>query len=73
MDATQDAQAQAVANLRLYLKNHLTIIPLINKIDNAKSNVRQMKKKSVNYDQNLLKHKYSKFPKIINNAAEGQL
>ena len=39
VDATQGVQAQTVANLRLALKNHLTIIPVINKIDNAAANV----------------------------------
>ena len=39
VDATQGVQAQTVANLRLALKNHLKIIPVINKIDNAAANV----------------------------------
>ena len=39
VDATQGVQAQTVANLRLALKHNLTIIPVINKIDNAAADV----------------------------------
>ncbi|AIS09847.1 Translation elongation factor LepA [Lactobacillus sp. wkB8] len=39
VDATQGVQAQTVANLRLALKHNLTIIPAINKIDNAAADV----------------------------------
>lgn len=39
VDATQGVQAQTVANLRLALKHSLTIIPVINKIDNAAADV----------------------------------
>ena len=39
VDATQGIQAQTVANLRLALKHNLTIIPVINKIDNAAADV----------------------------------
>lgn len=35
VDATQGVQAQTVANLRIAQQNHLAIIPVINKIDNA--------------------------------------
>ena len=39
VDAIQGVQAQTVANLRLALKHNLTIIPVINKIDNAAADV----------------------------------
>ncbi|MCT6890116.1 MAG: translation elongation factor 4 [Lactobacillus sp.] len=39
VDATQGVQAQTVANLRLAVKHNLTIIPVINKIDNAAADV----------------------------------
>lgn len=39
VDATQGVQAQTVANLRLARENHLTILPVINKIDNAAAEI----------------------------------
>ncbi|WP_367295666.1 translation elongation factor 4 [Levilactobacillus yonginensis] len=39
VDATQGVQAQTVANLRLAEENHLTVIPVINKIDAAAADV----------------------------------
>jgi len=39
VDATQGVQAQTVANLRLAQENHLTVIPVINKIDAAAADV----------------------------------
>lgn len=39
VDATQGVQAQTVANLRLARENHLQILPVINKIDNAAADV----------------------------------
>ena len=48
VDATQGVQAQTVANFRLAKENHLTIIPIVNKIDSEKADVekteRQIKK-----------------------------
>lgn len=58
VDATQGVQVQTVANLRLALKNHLTIIPVINKIDNAALMFKQLKNKSVNYGPSLRKCQY---------------
>lgn len=39
VDATQGVQAQTVANLRLARENHLTILPVINKIDSAAADI----------------------------------
>ncbi len=39
VDATQGVQAQTIANLRLAVKHHLTIIPVINKIDSLSADV----------------------------------
>jgi len=39
VDATQGVQAQTIANVNLAMANHLTIIPVINKIDLASANV----------------------------------
>ena len=39
VDATQGVQAQTIANVNLALANHLTIIPVINKIDLASADV----------------------------------
>ncbi len=39
VDATQGVQAQTIANVNLAMANHLTIIPVINKIDLASADV----------------------------------
>ncbi|KRN08593.1 GTP-binding translation elongation factor LepA [Liquorilactobacillus mali KCTC 3596 = DSM 20444] len=39
VDATQGIQAQTVANLRIARRNKLTIIPVINKIDNKAADI----------------------------------
>ncbi|MBI5821061.1 MAG: elongation factor 4 [Verrucomicrobia bacterium] len=44
VDAGQGVEAQTVANLHLALKQNLTIIPVINKIDLPQANVEQVKK-----------------------------
>ncbi|MFZ2643123.1 MAG: translation elongation factor 4 [Verrucomicrobiia bacterium] len=44
VDAGQGVEAQTVANLHLALKQNLTIIPIINKIDLPQANVEQVKK-----------------------------
>ncbi len=44
VDAGQGVEAQTVANLHLALKQNLTIIPIINKIDLPQADVEQVKK-----------------------------
>jgi len=39
VDATQGVQAQTVANFRLAQENHLTVLPIINKIDSPNAQV----------------------------------
>ena len=39
VDATQGVQAQTIANVNLAMANHLTIIPVINKIDLASADI----------------------------------
>ncbi|MDF7638021.1 translation elongation factor 4 [Lactobacillus sp. ESL0791] len=41
VDATQGVQAQTIANYRIAKKNHLVLIPVINKIDVASADVEQ--------------------------------
>jgi GTP-binding protein LepA len=43
VDATQGVQAQTIANVNLAMANHLTIIPVINKIDLASADVENTK------------------------------
>ncbi|KGH58559.1 elongation factor 4 [Oenococcus oeni IOEB_8417] len=50
VDATQGVQAQTVANLRIAKKNRLTIIPIINKIDNNAADVPRTEKQIRNLD-----------------------
>lgn len=44
VDATQGIEAQTLANVYLAIENHLTIIPIINKIDLPSANVEMAKK-----------------------------
>jgi GTP-binding protein LepA len=44
VDATQGVQAQTIANVNLAMANHLTVIPVINKIDLASADVEGTKR-----------------------------
>ncbi|ALS02055.1 elongation factor 4 [Enterococcus silesiacus] len=51
VDATQGIQAQTVANYRLAKQNHLTIIPVINKIDSTIADVPKVEQQIRNLDK----------------------
>lgn len=63
VDATQGVQVQTVANLRLALKNHLTIIPVINKIDNTAPTEEQIRQ---------LRPEFAQMPILKISAKTGQ-
>ncbi|BDR59168.1 translation elongation factor 4 [Xylocopilactobacillus apicola] len=54
VDATQGVQAQTVANYRLAKKNHLAIIPVINKVDMPAANVEETEEQIRELDDDLI-------------------
>ncbi|MDV7757961.1 translation elongation factor 4 [Liquorilactobacillus mali] len=55
VDATQGVQAQTVANLRIAKRNKLTIVPVINKIDNKAADILRTEKQIRNLDPKFAK------------------
>ncbi|BDR57095.1 translation elongation factor 4 [Xylocopilactobacillus apis] len=53
VDATQGVQAQTVANYRLAKKNHLAIIPVINKVDMPSADVEETEEQIIQLDDSL--------------------